>query len=220
MSHDDFAFEPVRGLPQTLPAGERLIWQGSPDWRGVAQRVFHARKIGLYFVLLALWQLGMRLTGQETWTAAVMGMLESLLLGCVALAILTGLAWQTARTTVYTITSRRVVMRFGIALPMTINVPYCTIESAALKLNADGTGEISLALAPDYRFAYLILWPHVRPWRFGRTQPTFRALPAAASVAVTLSRALAADSHGAVPALQPGPVADAPQPRATAAVLA
>ena len=32
MSHDDFAFEPRRGLPAVLPDGERLLWQGSPRW--------------------------------------------------------------------------------------------------------------------------------------------------------------------------------------------
>jgi len=30
--HDDFAGEPVRGLPEKLPAGERILWQGMPDW--------------------------------------------------------------------------------------------------------------------------------------------------------------------------------------------
>ena len=28
--HDDFDFEPVRGLPQVLPKGERMLWQGAP----------------------------------------------------------------------------------------------------------------------------------------------------------------------------------------------
>ena len=31
--HDDFDFEPVRGLPQVLPEGERLLWQGAPRWQ-------------------------------------------------------------------------------------------------------------------------------------------------------------------------------------------
>ena len=30
MSHDDFKFEPVRGLPEALPEGEHILWQGSP----------------------------------------------------------------------------------------------------------------------------------------------------------------------------------------------
>ena len=39
-NHDDFAFEPVRGLPAELPRGERLIWQGAPDWRLLAIQAF------------------------------------------------------------------------------------------------------------------------------------------------------------------------------------
>ena len=31
MDHDDFHFEPVRGLPEALPPGELILWQGSPD---------------------------------------------------------------------------------------------------------------------------------------------------------------------------------------------
>ena len=36
--HDD---EPQNGLPEALPAGERLLWQGSPDWRVLARHGFH-----------------------------------------------------------------------------------------------------------------------------------------------------------------------------------
>ena len=28
-------FEPVPGLPETLPEGESMLWQGKPGWRGV-----------------------------------------------------------------------------------------------------------------------------------------------------------------------------------------
>ena len=49
-------FEPEYGLPEALPVGERILWQGSPDFATVARRVFHVRKFALYF---ALW-LGLR----------------------------------------------------------------------------------------------------------------------------------------------------------------
>ena len=35
--HDDFDFEPVRGLPQLLPKGERMLWQGAPRWQDLAR---------------------------------------------------------------------------------------------------------------------------------------------------------------------------------------
>ncbi len=46
---DDFAFEPIRGLPEMPPEGERILWQGSPDWRALAWRVFHIREVTFYF---------------------------------------------------------------------------------------------------------------------------------------------------------------------------
>ena len=58
MSHEHFDFEPVRGLPALLPAGEKLLWQGSPDWRSLAVRAYHVRKIAIYFLLLVLWRIG------------------------------------------------------------------------------------------------------------------------------------------------------------------
>mgnify|MGYP005988351047 CR=1 FL=1 len=40
MSHDDFAVEPVRGLPEALPEGEHILWQGSPSVMRLAREGF------------------------------------------------------------------------------------------------------------------------------------------------------------------------------------
>ena len=32
MSHDDFAAEPINGLPELPPRGEVILWQGRPNW--------------------------------------------------------------------------------------------------------------------------------------------------------------------------------------------
>ena len=53
------------------------------------------------------------------------------LVGAGAIGLLTMFAALVARTTIYTITTKRVVIRFGIALPMTIQVSYPMIETAA-----------------------------------------------------------------------------------------
>ena len=48
-------FEAVRGLPEPLPPGETLLWQGAPDWRVLARHGFHLRQLVGYFgVILAL----------------------------------------------------------------------------------------------------------------------------------------------------------------------
>jgi hypothetical protein len=109
-----------------------------------------------------------------------------------ALSLLSLIAWGVARTTVYTITNRRVVMRIGIALPVTFNLPYKQIDGAALRPYEDGTGDIPLQLREGTRLAYLVLWPHARPWRFTRPEPMLRCVPNAAATAQLLSEALAA----------------------------
>ena len=52
--HDN---EPIPGLPAMLPPGERILWQGAPDWRVLARTAFHTRLVAGYFALLALWAL-------------------------------------------------------------------------------------------------------------------------------------------------------------------
>jgi hypothetical protein len=37
---NEYENEPVRGLPETLPPGETLLWQGEPDWLSMARRTF------------------------------------------------------------------------------------------------------------------------------------------------------------------------------------
>ena len=54
-------------------------------------------------------------------------------LALVAVGLPALLAWLYARTTVYTITNRRVVMRFGVALPMSLNLPFRMVAAAGLQ---------------------------------------------------------------------------------------
>jgi hypothetical protein len=191
MSHDHDP-EPIRGLPARLPPGERILWQGEPRWTGLARRAFHVRKVAVYFLLLLAWRfetvVGTGLSPIEV--VQTMGPLT--FLGVLALGVLSGLAWFSSRTTVYTITNRRLVMRIGIALTISVNVPFKVIDSAALRLYRDGTGDIPIALLGEGHVAYAPLWPHARPWKLARPQPMLRSVPDAARVAELLSKALAA----------------------------
>jgi hypothetical protein len=183
--------EPIPGLPAELPEGESLLWQGAPAWRALARRAFHVWQVAAYFVILLGW---------SAWHAADTGELAGLprtalvlaVLAVAAMAVLMVIAWLTQRTTVYTITSRRVVIRFGIALPMTINLPFRQVVGAGLRLHADGTGDLPIALTEKAKIAFPILWPHVRPWRLVRPEPMLRCVPEAAQVGQILARALAA----------------------------
>jgi hypothetical protein len=196
-------FEAEPGLPEPLPRGERLLWQGSPDWRAMAREAMHTRLLSIYFAVL----LGLRgvttLSSGGSWLDALQSMLWLLPLAVVAIALLSVMAWLIARTSVYTITDKRVVMRIGVVLNITFNLPFAKIESAGLRLNADGSGDLTLALADSDRIAYLHLWPHARPWQVKRTQPMLRAVPNARQVAASLSAALADASGMERPSLSP-----------------
>lgn len=200
----DFDFEPVKGLPQELPSGERMLWQGAPRWQDLALHAFHARKVLLYFIALAVVQAAVRLWSGTPLADAAMPFLWLIPMGLVAAGILTGLAYASARTTVYTMTSKRIVMRIGIALPITMNLPFKLVDAAAIRLHANGSGDITLKLHGKNRIAYLILWPHARPLHFSHPQPALRAIPNADRVASLLADALAnAPATAAAPAAAP-----------------
>lgn len=186
----EYEFEPIRGLPEPLPAGERILWQGAPEWWGLAKRAFHARKVAVYCILLLAWHCATAIADGEGATSAALATLGLVPFALVAVGLPVGLAWPFARSTVYTITNRRVVMRFGVAMPMTVNLPFRTIASAALKVDRKGVGDLPLTLAGGDRIAWLVLWPHVRPWRLRQPEPMLRAIPEAAEVAEILADAL------------------------------
>lgn len=206
-------YEPQRGLPEVLPAGETLIWQGSPDWRALARGAFHLRKLAVYFALmLALRGIVAYADGQSA-ANAVMAALWLLPLAALGLGLVATLAWLSARGTVYTLTSKRVVMRIGIVLTVTYNLPFQRIAGADLALGADGHGDIALALAGKDRIAYLQLWPHARPWRMARPEPSLRGVPDAARVAQKLVAAWsAATGRSAAPAPSAAQSAEADAP--------
>lgn len=189
--HDDFDFEPVRGLPQILPKGERMLWQGAPRWQDLAVHAFHARKIVWYFVAIAIAQGLFRFAEGQTLAQAVSPFQWLAPTGIIVAALLTGIALLSARTTVYTVTSKRLVMRVGMALPVTINLPFSQIDGASLRLFSNGSGDIPLKVTAKERVAYLLLWPHARPFHFARPQPCLRCIANADQVAGLLSAALA-----------------------------
>jgi len=190
MSHDDFDFEPIPGLPKRPPEGEEILWQGSPSARSLGRFLFNIRLIALYFGILAAWGAATALADGRGILDAATSVIWLAVLGGGAIALFQGFAWLMARSTVYTITNRRVVMRIGVALPITYNIPFTVIEQASLKEHNDGNGNISLHLRGDNNIAYLRLWPHARPWRFKKAEPTLREIPNASYVAGVLADAL------------------------------
>ena len=182
MPNHEHEFEAAPGLPEPLPATEKILWQGSPDWRLLGNEAFHLKTLSIYFALM------IALQAVLSWDAALglsknlMALLTSSLLACVALGLLALTAWLSATTTLYTITNKRIVMRIGIVLTLTFNLPFSRIQAAQIKNSKDGKGDIALDLQGPDRIAYLHLWPHARPWELKQPQPMLRALSNVAEV--------------------------------------
>lgn len=188
MHHDDFKFEPVPGLPEALPDGEHILWQGRPDSLRLAKDAWNLNWVLGYFALLAVWRVGASLASVPLTQALAHG-LPFLIGGAIAGLILYGLAVVQARSTIYTLTNKRVALRIGAALTMTLNLPYVQIANAQVLVRKSGHGTISFELMGDTRLSFLMTWPHTRPWRFARTQPALRAIPDAARVAAIFADA-------------------------------
>lgn len=205
-AHHEHEFEAAPGLPEPLPRGESLLWQGSPDWVPLAIHAFHVRKLAIYFAAMLGLQ-AIYLSG-DPQAALLKPLLTSAVMALLALALLAATAWFAARTTLYTLTDRRIVMRIGVVLTLTLNLPLRQIAGASLKPLAGDHGDIALSLAGKDRIAYLNLWPHARPWQLKNPQPSLRCLPGAAAVGERIQRAwLAANPQvqARVGAVEPAP---------------
>lgn len=183
---------------------ETILWEGRPTTAGLARRLFHLKALLGYFVVLAIWDLATAYQAGFRANAAFLG-LSWVALAALAVSILIfGAAWVVAVTTRYTLTDKRLIMQIGVALPIALTLPLRRIGSADLRLYADGSGDIPMTLG-DGQVAYLLLWPHARPWRFKVSQPMLRSVPEACEVASVLAQALlvASPSGEAVAIAQP-----------------
>ena len=185
--HHEHEFEAAPGLPEPLPAGEKILWQGAPDWRALAVRAFHLRKLAIYFAAMLGLQ-ALYLQGQGG-AAMASSMALGALLAAMALSLVAMTAWLAARHTLYTLTTRRVVMRIGIVLTITLNLPLRQVRGADLLEHGQGLGDLSFALAGNARLGWLHLWPHARPWQLRDPQPSLRCIPDAAAVGARLHAA-------------------------------
>jgi len=186
-AHHEHEFEAAPGLPEPLPRGERMLWQGTPDWKRLAIHAFHVRKLAIYFSVMLVLQ-WLYLLGEPN-AALLRPMAISSSMALLTLVLLTTIAWFSAKTTLYTMTDRRVIMRVGIVLTLTFNLPLKQIAAASIKPHAAGFGDIALALKGNDRIAWLNLWPHARPWQVKRPEPSLRCVPDAAAIAARLQLA-------------------------------
>jgi Bacterial PH domain len=194
-------FEAVRGLPGDLPEGETVLWQGAPDWFMLAMDAFKLRWVIGYFVLLTGWRFinGM-MNGVDPMSSLITAV-AVFPLAVLAIGIFLFLSWVNSRSTVYTVTSHRIVMRFGAALTKAINIPFKIIESASSDVRANGSGVVAVKLAAPNKIPVLLLWPHKKPGTIRHPEPAFRCIKDADKCAPILAEALriAHEQRHAVP---------------------
>ena len=182
--------------------GERILWEGRPAWRAVALDVVRVGWIAAYLAVLLIWNAAQdRLAGLGPADTLRAG-LPLFAAGLAVLAACAGFAYAIARTTRYTLTNERCILRYGVALTATLSLPLRRIAAVSVAVRSGGFGDVPLRLKPGSRLRYLKLWPHARPWRYAAAEPMLRGVPDAITVAALLSHAAAQLSQGV---LHPAP---------------
>ncbi|KGF68827.1 phosphonoacetate hydrolase [Hoeflea sp. BAL378] len=184
-------YEPVPGLPARLPDGEYILWQGAPSSAAVSRRVMKTRWIAGYFAVLVIWNISAGLYDGRQPSEILFSSGALTILSTIGIGLMEAFAWGVQKTTLYTITNRRIVMRIGVALSATFNLPFTRIVSVDMREGKNGVGDIALTLMPGDRLSWLVFWPHVRGFRKGALMPQLICLKDVAIAGNVLAAALA-----------------------------
>lgn len=182
----------VRGVAEALPSGERLLWEGAPAPRAIARHLLFVRPLAAYFALMVAWWVVANLDKAGTMDFWMPVALQLTLVSLVLAGVL-GLSNWIAQSTTYAITDRRIVMRLGVIFPLTVNIPLSYVVGAQARTFTDGTGQIAVQLDQKEKLAWIVLFPHVRPWRFSTPEPLLRGLTDPAEVGRVLRAATLGD---------------------------
>jgi len=161
---------------------EEILWRGRPQFSGLAITAFHTKWIALYFAGLA---------GFSGWSYGLGSGLTLAVMGLGLLAILYVLAYLYSKNSHYVLTNERLLILTGLAVEKRVSIPLSSVGAAHLKMRSGDVGTIALQISGERQLGYLVLWPHVRPFRFNRTQPLIRVVENAPEVARLLTEAVA-----------------------------
>ena len=187
---EDGPVEPVKGMPEALPDGETVLWQGRPSAVALAFGAFRLRWVLGYFLVVVLFRLA-NLSSNGAETSQLNGALLTSAMFCgAAVALIFGLSFVMSRAAVFTITNHRVVLRHGAAIRKYVNIPFSKMAGAQMKRRGARTGDISFQLDGPGQPPYLHLWPFARPFKFSKPQPMIRGIEDAGTVAQILARAV------------------------------
>ena len=170
-----------------------MLWQRSPVWQSYGRRVFHIYKIALYFGIIIAWVAGSALLSgglADAWRSMMWTVPPAL----AVIAILSVLAWSYGRTTVYTVTNKRVIIQSGLAFTTAINLPFSKLQSADMSAFGDGSGDIQLTMTGP-RILYSMIWPNCRLFALKRPLPVLWAVPEPQEAAQIMGEALKAEQR-------------------------
>jgi hypothetical protein len=196
-----------------LEPGERILWQGRPVASALRRHLFKVRWLAAYLAGLLAWKLVLIVWVRGPRPQEVFDTATLLVQGAVLMGLVAYFAWALARSTTYTLTDLRLVIRHGIALPGTVDIPLRALRSVAVRVQSDGTGDVALTVRVGAGIGYSKLWPHVRGLSLSRPVPMLRGLRDAALLSTRLARRLDSD----VPAFAGQDLSASAAPRATAA---
>lgn len=182
--------EPIRGIPDQLPDGETILWQGRPSAVALAINAFRLRWVIGYFVVMTVFRVANLSTNGAEPSQLTNAVVSSALFALVAFALIFGLSYAMSRAAVFTITSHRVVLRYGAAIRKYVNIPFSKMDSAQLKLKSARVGDISFQVTGPGQPPYLHLWPFARPFKYSKPQPMMRGIKEPKRIAELLGRAV------------------------------
>lgn len=185
----EYEYEAQLGLPQALPKNETILWQGSPDFWTIAKDIYFIRVVALYFLFLLSVNLFEGLEAGDSARTISLSLLWMFSLSMLGIGFLAVLALCVAKTAVYTITDRRIVMRIGVVLTMTFNLPFKAIESADVLKVKKGIGSIAIKVEESSKIAIFHLWPHCRAWKINHPEPLLLGIIEVEKVAQILTQA-------------------------------
>ena len=170
-------------LSENLPNGEQLIWQGQPERHALATRAMYLKYIAFYLAALIAARTGYLVVDGEpvaTWSGML---IWQMLASAFVMLLIVGLAAVYSRTTRYSLTNERLIIKTGAAITIHINLPLQQIIGADLREYSDDTGDITLQVSQADKLYWLLMWPNVRSWWIRPLRPVLRGLRDAQAVA-------------------------------------
>ena len=179
---------PPKDILGAIPENEDIIWYGRPELRRFCLSALGLRYLLLYLLIVALFNLSSNF-GNFSFFIYLEIMVPYIISCFLATVLLVIIGISQVMPTVYVITSKRIIIRSGMALIFMLNVPFDKIANIDKQIFKDGCGNISFKLINNKRVPFFASWPSVRPWYFNNPEPTFRCISNVDVIALKLADA-------------------------------